>query len=280
MTIDTVSADLTNRIPTLTTYLSGSRISPERFVRVVLQAIAKNPDLLKCDRNSLILAVMEAAQLGLEPTGVLGNAYLVPFWNAKASRFEATLITGYRGLISLVRRSGEVDMIEARLRYKGDVFHIEYGSDPRIDHVPELLADKRGPVIGAYMIARVRGSDVPYIEYMTDAELDAIRKRSRASQHGPWVTDPGEMQRKTVVRRGIKYLPISVFVEHAIEIEDAAEEVAGLPPGADEQPPTSDPLLERLEAAAVASSDGPPDTEDAEAVSADGMLADGLPPLP
>lgn len=225
----------------------------------------------------MILAVTEAAQLGIEPTGVLGNGYLVPYWNSARGAYEAKFQAGYRGMIALARRSGEVTMIEARLRYEKDAFEMVLGTAPRIDHTPSTEKD-RGPIVGAYMVGHVRGAPYPFVEYMTIDELDLIRQRSKAKDEGPWVTDTDMMYRKTVVRRGIRYLPISVFVERAIELDDEAERDADNPPpqaAAVIEP--ADPLLDRLEHAAVVSSAGPRGAEAEAGVSDDDGTIGGLP---
>ena len=94
----------------------GRTIDPERFVRVALTTVRTNPSLAGCNPQSLLAALMLSAQLGLEPGGPLGHAYLVPFKN------EVTFIPGYRGLITLARRSGEVASIRAHAVFDGDEF--------------------------------------------------------------------------------------------------------------------------------------------------------------
>lgn len=212
-------------------------LDPDRFLRVVAGALTKNPDILKCDRISVFRAVIESAQLGLEPTGLLGSAYIVPYGRT------ATLIIGYRGLIDLARRSGEIESIYAQIVYGKDVFRIIQGTDPGIVHepyIPPPLRDPKdpeeienqdpGPVIGAYMVAVLRdrsgAASVRQIEWMTYAQIEAIRKRSRAGSSGPWVSDWPEMARKTVVRRGVKYLPLTAEARRALSMEDEAEGLA------------------------------------------------------
>jgi recombination protein RecT len=220
-----------------------AKMDPDRFLRVVTGAVLKNSDLLKCDRISLFRAVLEAAQLGLEPTGLLGSAYLVPY--RVNGRLQATLIPGYRGLIDLARRSGEIESIYAQVVHAKDYFRIRQGTEPGIDHetyIPPADADPGsedperaeaadpGPIIGAYMVAVLRdrsgNPSVRQIEWMTRAEIEAVRKRSRASASGPWVSDWSEMARKTVVRRGAKYLPLTPEAVRAFSLDEEAERIA------------------------------------------------------
>lgn len=178
-------------------------LTPERMMRVALTAIQTSPQLLDCDPRSVIGAVVQAAQLGLE-VGVMGQAYLVPY------KQTAQLIVGYRGLLALARRSGELASFEARVVRRGDVFEFEYGTEARLRHKPSLDAD--GPVVAFYASARLKSGEHVY-EVMTKAQVDAIKSRSRASGNGPWVTDYDEMGRKTVARRLLKWLPVSIELQ-------------------------------------------------------------------
>jgi recombination protein RecT len=191
-------------------------LTPERLVKVALAATGRNQDLLACTADSILDCVMQAAQLGLEPGGPLGHAYLIPYKN------KCTLIVGYKGLIELARRSGEIDSIEARVVYERDEFRVAYGLNPVLEHVPNLSGDP-GQLIMVYAIARLRGGGVQ-AEVMTRSQVNAIRQRSRASGSGPWVTDYDEMARKTVVRRVCKYLPLSVELADVLEGEARVEE--------------------------------------------------------
>jgi len=89
-------------------------LEPERLARIALTEIRKNPKLLECSRESLLGAVMTAAQLGLEP-GVLGHAYLIPYWNNKTKSYEVQFQIGYKGLLDLVRRSGYLHIRSLRV---------------------------------------------------------------------------------------------------------------------------------------------------------------------
>jgi recombination protein RecT len=190
-------------------------LTPEKLTKVALVAIGKSPDLLDCDSHSILQCVMTAAQLGLDCSGVLGSAYLVPF------KGKATLIIGYRGLIDLARRSGEIDTIEAHVVREKDDFEIAFGLEPKLVHVPNLSADP-GAAIIFYAIARLKDGG-RQVEVMTRAEVDAIRKRSRASASGPWVTDYDEMGKKTVIRRLTKTLPLTAELASALAAEDEGE---------------------------------------------------------
>ena len=209
-----------------------THLSADRLIKIALTAVAKNPKILDCDRESIMLSVMQAAELGLEPGGALGEGYLVPY--GRTCQF----IPGYRGFISLARRSGQIVSIEAHAVYEKDEFVVEFGLDPKLVHRPTLAAE-RGEVVAFYAVACLVGGGVQH-DYMTRADVDAIRKRSRAASSGPWVTDYNEMGKKTVIRRLFKTLPVSVELCRALELQ--AESEAG----------TFDPTLEVFEARAEA----------------------------
>lgn len=191
-------------------------LTPERVIKVAAIAWNKTPKLRECDMESIFMAVMQAAELGLEPGGALGHAYLVPYGST------CQLIPGYRGLIELARRSGEIESIEAHIVYERDKFTLRFGLDPKLEHEPFLDGDP-GKVRFTYAVAKLKGGAYQF-EVMTLAQVERIRERSRAGKNGPWVTDFEEMARKTVIRRLCKYLPLSAekseTLAKALEIDD------------------------------------------------------------
>ena len=191
-------------------------MSIDRLSRIALSELRTTPALLNCEPTSLMNSITKAAHLGLEVGGALGHAYLVPF------QTEATLIIGYRGLISLARRSGEILSISAQCARENDVFEFEYGLHERLRHIPAI--GSRGDITHAYAIARLKDGGLQY-DVMTKADIDAIRKRSRAGGSGPWVTDYEEMARKTVVRRLFKYLPVSIELAEAVANDERTDTI-------------------------------------------------------
>jgi len=185
-------------------------LMPDRIIKIALGCITRTPLLLQCSASSVLQSVLVASQLGLEAGGALGSAYLVPFRNRRTGQYEATLIIGYRGLIDLARRSEHVTNIHAHVVYKADKFKYTEGTTTLIEHEPALLPDvERGDIQAVYAVAHLRDGS-PQVEVMTKDDVDKIRGRSRAADDGPWVTDYAEMAKKTVVKRLVKYLPLSV----------------------------------------------------------------------
>lgn len=198
-------------------------LTPERIVKVAIGATMRTPLLLKCTPQSFIMAVMQAAELGLEPGSALGHAYLVPFFNGQTGVYECQMIPGYRGLIALARRSGEIVSIEAHVVRTKDQFRVGYGLNPTLEHAPTLDGDA-GELRFVYAVAKLKDGGVQF-EVMSKAQVEAIRMRSQTGRKnkGPWNTDYEEMARKTVVRRLFKYLPVSIELASALELHAKTE---------------------------------------------------------
>lgn len=211
----TTVADLLKKNASAIAESIPKHVSVDRLSRVALSELRTSPKLLDCSPASLMNAIVKAAQVGLELGSALGHAYLVPY------KTEATLIIGYRGLISLARRSGEILSIQSQVVRVGDVFEFEYGLEEKLKHVP-ALAD-RGEITHAYAVAKLKDGGVQF-DVMTKGEVDAVRARSRAAGSGPWVTDYPEMARKTVVRRLFKYLPVSIELAGAMAADEDTDD--------------------------------------------------------
>jgi recombination protein RecT len=195
-------------------------LTAERLIRVAQTAMSRNPRLLECTQESLIYAIMEAGQLGLEPGGVMGHAYLVPYKNKGV--YEAQFMPGYRGLVDLVLRGGDVGSIEARVVRSGDTFDYVYGLKAKLDHVPGGDNEK-GSITHVYAIARFKDGRDPQFEVMTVSAVERIRERSRARTDGPWVTDYEWMAKKTVIKQLCKLLRLSPEAENALAIDNSVE---------------------------------------------------------
>jgi recombination protein RecT len=197
-------------------------LTVERMVRVACTAIQKNPDLLECSQLSIIGSVIQAAELGLELSGALGHAYLVPFWNKHTKSKEAQFQVGYRGLIALAFRSNQVAYFNAHEVRENDRFEFEYGTDQFLRHVP--ARGERGDVTYLYSVFRTKdgGSD---FEVMTAEEVEAHRKRysKQTSDYSPWVTARTEMEKKTPLRRLAKRCPMSIELQIAASIDEHNE---------------------------------------------------------
>jgi recombination protein RecT len=198
-------------------------LTPDRLCRIAITAVQQTPKLLECDRTSLYSAIMRAAQLGLEPDGILGQAYLIPYAG------KVQLIVGYKGLIDLSRRSGDVSSIITKEVYENDDFRIAWHEAMPFSHTQDPGLADRGNVIGYWALARFKDGSFHW-DYMTKQEVLKIRdcssgwkqavKYNKTAEH-PWILHETEMGKKTVLRRIAKYLPMSV--QRAVETENLVD---------------------------------------------------------
>ena len=196
-----------------------SVISPQQFLRLTLNAIQSTPHLMECTMPSFYGAVMQCAQLGLKPN-VNGEAYLIPFKNnKKGGVYECQFIVGYKGLMLLARRSGEVANIDAQTVYENDEFDLSYGFDPALVHKPYLKGD-RGKPVGFYATVMLKDGGKS-AHYMTVEDAQKYGKRySKAYNNSPWVTDFEAMAKKSCLRQVLKYAPMSTDVDGAIRTDE------------------------------------------------------------
>lgn len=187
-------------------------LTPERFLRVALTGINKNPKLLQCTQESLLACLLDCAALGIEPDG--RRAHLIPYGD------KCTLIIDYKGIAELVRRSGEVADLHADIICENDTFDYMFGTGSFLKHKIDIRKP-RGEVVGAYSYVKLKDGAESF-DVMGVAEIELVRKRSRSGNNGPWVTDKAEMQKKTVFRRHSKWLPLSPELRDKIEKDDEA----------------------------------------------------------
>jgi recombination protein RecT len=198
-------------------------MTAERMARVALTEVRKTPALAQCDVRTFIGAVIQLSQLGLEPGGALGHAYLIPFENRSKKTTDVQLIIGYRGMIDLARRSGQIQSLQAVVVREGDKFDVQMGLMPSLVHVPAFDDDKAMTFVYAVAVFKDGGRQ---FEVMTRGQVERVRKQSRAGNAGPWVTHFEEMAKKTVIRRLFKYLPVSIELQTAVALDERGD--AGL----------------------------------------------------
>jgi recombination protein RecT len=192
--------------------------SVERVVRLALAARSRNQALAECTADSFLLFLMRCAETGLEPIGA-GGCWAVPYRNSKTGLREVQFIPDWRGLIQLGKKTEQIKHAYGEIVCQNDRISYQKGDDPRLTHEPALTG--RGEMIGAYCVV-VLPDNSKHIEYMDKGELDGIRKRSKAANDGPWVTDYEQMAIKTVVKRALKPFASSPEMQTAIAYDNAA----------------------------------------------------------
>lgn len=211
--------DLVNKMQGEIARALPSVITPERFTRITLSALSRNPQLAQTTAPSFMGAMMTAAQLGLEPNTPLGQAYLIPFRNKGV--LECQFQLGYKGLIDLAYRSGEIACIQAHEVCKNDDFDYSYGLDAVLKHIPAL--ENRGPVVGYYAYFKTKDGASNF-EFMSREEAEKHGKKySKTFGYGPWKDNFDEMAKKTVLKRVLKYAPLKSDFMRAIGADETVK---------------------------------------------------------
>lgn len=202
-----------------------SVMTPERFTRITLSALSSNPKLADCSPSSFLGAMMTAAQLGLEPNTPLGQAYLIPYWNSRQRCNECQFQLGYKGLIDLAYRSGEVSTIMAQVVYENDTFTYSFGLEPTLKHTPAMK--DRGEPVYVYAMFKTKDGGYGYEVMSIDDVRNHAKKFSKAYGSGPWQTNFEEMAKKTVLKRVLKYAPLkSEFLRAVVQDEMVKNEIS------------------------------------------------------
>ncbi len=239
-----------------------------QLIRDALTALRTSPKLAQCEAASVLGSLMTCAQLGLRP-GVLGHAWLLPFWDGKSRGFKAQLVLGYQGLIELAHRSGQIKSLIARTVYENDVFDVDYGLSDNLIHKPHLLGD-RGEPVAYYAVAKFVSGGHAFM-VMTQTEMlryrndHATAKTKEGRVFGPWVDNFEGMAQKTVVRQLAKYMPKATELAVALAADEGVR--VDLRPDSTPEESTEHPIID------VEPFAGPP----APSSQSDGMPAEDAP---
>ncbi len=201
----------------------SKEMSPERMIRIAVNAASRNPKLAQCTPQSVGLALMNASQMELEPNG--RDAHLVPYWNSKAGVFEAVFMPDYKGLIKLAYRSGEVATFDAKTVYENDSFDFQYGTEQFLHHKPAIT--NRGKLLCVWAMCKMKKGGETFVVM----DRESVEKRKAASQSGkkdsgPWNDWEDEMWAKTAVKALSRLLPLGEKFDQAVEYDNVIETTA------------------------------------------------------
>ena len=200
-------------------------VDPNRILELAYTAMREDPKLMDCTAASLVGGLVMSLRLGLEIGGPLGQSYLVPFKNGATGQTEATWMLGYRGMIHLAYRSGQIEHMAVVPVWPEDRYEVELGSDWRIVHIPDLRAPhdaSRAKPIAYYMRVKLKGSSEAFVlPPLTAVDIEHHRRFSKGKNSPAWVDHYVAMASKTVVREDARYLPLSVEVAGAIAADDS-----------------------------------------------------------
>lgn len=203
--------------------LLGNESLARRLHMAVLNVVNRSDALQQCTSESIRRCLLQSAEMNLFPGPMQECAYL-PFNNKDGSK-EATFVPMYQGLIKLAYQGGSIKSVSSAVVYAGDIFEYAKGTDPYIKHIPSLAAD-RGERLCAYSaIQTVQGGW--QIEILSMSFIEGIRKRSPAGKYdsgkSPWNNgnpdDYDMMAKKTALRQCLKYIPKSVELANALELD-------------------------------------------------------------
>lgn len=203
-----------------------SVLTPERFTRMALNALNVNSKLRECTPMSFVGAMMQAAQLGLEPNTPLGEAYLIPRKNYQTGAMECSFQLGYHGILSLAHRSEQLKDIYAHTVYANDYFVYELGLETKLIHKP--AATNRGDPVYFYAVYHTKAGGSGF-EVMS---IEDVRKHAakhsdgyRSGKQTPWKTDFEAMAKKTVLIQALKYAPKSTEVARGLASDNTVKPV-------------------------------------------------------
>lgn len=203
-------------MPAISQALPKSKgLDAERLCRITLTTLRQNPKLLECSIESLLGACLQSAALGLDPS--LGGCYFIPF------KGQVSFQIGYKGLIDLVCRSGEIQTIVPQEVCEGDEFHYEYGRNETLKHIPAKHSD-RGNVEYYYAYAVMKNGGFAF-QVMHISEIEKIRDEHSISykydkNNSIWAKNFDSMAKKTVIKRLIKYLPLQAEAASSVNMDE------------------------------------------------------------
>jgi recombination protein RecT len=207
-------------------------ISPAQFTQVVLSEIKKNDKLLQAfiiNPSSMFASILAGAEIGLIPSDMLGEFYLIPR-NMKQpdGKYKSTVcpLIGYKGLLSILLRSGDITRLHTEVVYEGDLFEPTYGLEPNILHKPNFDVPRTANNIKyAYAVAKSKSGEYQFA-VMTRAEIETVRAMSKYENDLYFNDKMGInrwMERKVVLTQLAKMLPKDYYSKKAISMDGALQ---------------------------------------------------------
>lgn len=228
--------DFLGRYRTQIVEILPKHLTPERVLKLIVGELNRSPSLLQCSPMSVVNCCLHAASLGIEIRP--RSSYIVPFGK------DAQLLLDYRAKIDLALRSGFVTDMEARLVYEGDDFNVQFGTEPKMVHVPKFQTEK---VQLGYAVAWMKDARRPHVEIMSVAQIEGIRNKSRMKDGPAWKGHWDQMARKTLIHRLSNYVPLSPEMSHSQDIDDRLDTGKPLDPFFDVELQDEKPMIEASE---------------------------------
>jgi recombination protein RecT len=209
--------------------LTQGSITFDQLKRTIMNAALVTPNLYQCTPESLYLAVMKCASVGMLPNDPMQMCFIIPYFSKKSGKYEAQFQFGYKGVKELAYEAGAISLTQ-NVVYEGDVFEVDSGTAQTLIHKPKIKGD-RGQMIAVYSIVKVNtphgGIDTSFYVMRKD-EIDTVRDMSQFKNGEPWTNHYDEMAKKTVFLRHSKMLPLRKSFWHKIH-NDAEYETVTAP---------------------------------------------------
>lgn len=207
-------------------------ISVPQFIQVVMSEIKKNDKLLQAfmeNPSSMFASILAGAEIGLIPSDMIGEFYLIPRNLKQADgkyRMSVTPLIGYKGLVNIILRGGEVSRVHTEVVYEGDLFEPIYGLEPNIIHKPNFDVPRTQDKIKyAYAVAKMKSGEYQFC-VMTRAEIEGVRNMSKNSNDLYFNDKMGInrwMERKCALIQLSKMLPKDYYSKKAIGMDSMLE---------------------------------------------------------
>jgi recombination protein RecT len=208
--------------------LQNHGISPAQFFQVVLSEIKKNEKLQQAfteNPSSMFASILAGAEIGLIPSDMLGEFYLIPRNMKQADgryKLSVTPLIGFKGLVNILLRSGDITRIHTEVVYEGDTFEPIYGLEPNIIHKPYFDVPRTADKIKyAYAVAKMKSGEYQFA-VMTRSEIQAVQKMAKFENDLYFNDKMGInrwMERKVVLTQLSKMLPKDYYSKKAISMD-------------------------------------------------------------
>ena len=207
--------------------LKKHNIEPAQFVQIVLSEIKKNEKLQQAfleNPSSMFASILAGAEIGLIPSDMLGQFYLIP--RRIENRMTVTPMIGYKGLVNIILRSGEVTKVHTECVYEGDEFEPIYGLEPNIIHKPNFSKPRSSETLKfVYAVAKLKSGDYQFC-VLSKNDIIKIQSLSRYSNELYFndKKDPNMwMVKKTALMQLSKMLPKDYYGNKAVELDNRFE---------------------------------------------------------
>ena len=200
--------------------LETHNITPSQFKNIVINEVKKSEKMQQAFLNnpaSLFASILLCAELGLNPSADVGEFYFLPFGS------KITPILGYKGVINLILRSGEISKLWSEIVYQDDEFEYELGLEPKLVHKPNHERTNKN-IKYVYAVAKLTNGETMF-KVMSKKEIMEIVEMSKYPNalYGSNKDPQGWMYKKTVIKQLSKTLPKDYYGKRGISVDDKVE---------------------------------------------------------